>query len=112
MAVRTVLVRYQVHVHVHVLYSIVRYKFCSPNKTYKNWYFILSKLRAGRIIALMQPQWSGGGAPPQDCQQCRSTRRIVLISKIYAAAALMGNDHILSLRTGDALVQRRAPALG
>ena len=25
---------------------------------------------------------------------------------------MMGNDHILSLRTGDALVQRRAPALG
>eukprot|EP01043_Picozoa_sp_COSAG02_P139826 COSAG02_NODE_78523_length_117_cov_16.833333_1_plen_29_part_10 len=24
----------------------------------------------------------------------------------------MGNDHILSLRTGDGLVQRRAPALG
>ena len=40
------------------------------------------------------------------------TRRSELISKIYAAAGMMGNDHILSLRTGDALVQRRAPALG
>jgi len=29
-----------------------------------------------------------------------------------AAAGLMGNDHILSLRTEDALVQCRAPALG
>ena len=35
-----------------------------------------------------------------------------LIRKIYAAVALMGNDHILSLRTGDALVQCGAPALG
>jgi hypothetical protein len=53
--------------------------------------------------------------PPQESQQLPTvslTRRSVLISKIYAAAALMGNDHILSLRTGDALVQRRAPALG
>eukprot|EP01043_Picozoa_sp_COSAG02_P056215 COSAG02_NODE_6636_length_3445_cov_56.495218_2_plen_57_part_00 len=31
---------------------------------------------------------------------------------MIAATGLMGNDHILSLRTGDALVQRRAPALG
>ena len=37
---------------------------------------------------------------------------LVLISKIHAAGGLMGNDHILSLRTGNALVQRRAPALG
>ncbi len=28
---------------------------------------------------------------------------------MIAAAGLMGNDHILSLRTGDALVQRRSP---
>ena len=40
------------------------------------------------------------------------TRRSELISKISADAGLMGNDHILSLRTGDGLVQRRAPALG
>ena len=40
------------------------------------------------------------------------TRRSELISKISADAGLMGNDHILSLRTGNALVQRRAPALG
>jgi len=40
------------------------------------------------------------------------THRGELISKIYAAAGMMGNDHILSLRTGDALAQRRAPALG
>jgi hypothetical protein len=40
------------------------------------------------------------------------TRRSELISKIYAVGGLMGNDHIVSLRTGDALVQRRAPALG
>ena len=40
------------------------------------------------------------------------TRRSELISKIYADAGLMGNDHILSLRTEDGLVQRRAPALG
>ena len=40
------------------------------------------------------------------------SRRSELISKIYATAGLMGNDHILSLRTGDGLVQRRAPALG
>jgi len=35
-----------------------------------------------------------------------------LIRKISADAGLMGNDHILSLRTEDGLVQRRAPALG
>ena len=35
-----------------------------------------------------------------------------MIRKIYADAELMGNDHILSLHTGDALVQRGAPALG
>ena len=40
------------------------------------------------------------------------SRRSELIQTISAAAGLMGNDHILSLRTGDALVQRRAPALG
>jgi len=40
------------------------------------------------------------------------TRRSELISKISADAGLMGNDHILSLRTEDGLVQRRAPALG
>jgi len=40
------------------------------------------------------------------------SRRSELISKISAAAALMGNDYILSLRTGHGLVQRRAPALG
>ena len=49
---------------------------------------------------------------PNNCRCSRSTRRIVLISKIHAAGGLMGNDHILSLRTGDGLVQRRAPALG
>jgi hypothetical protein len=32
------------------------------------------------------------------------SRRSELIRKIYAAAELMGNDHILSLHTGDALV--------
>ena len=40
------------------------------------------------------------------------TRRSESISEIYADATLMGNDHILSLRTGGALVQRGAPALG
>ena len=39
-------------------------------------------------------------------------RRSELIKKIYPAAGLMGNDHILSLPTRDALVQRGAPALG
>ena len=49
---------------------------------------------------------------PNNCQQSRSTRRSELISKTYAVGGLMGNDHIVSLRTGSALVQRRAPALG
>ena len=40
------------------------------------------------------------------------TRRSELIKTIYAAGGLMGNDHILSLPTRDALVQRGAPALG
>ena len=40
------------------------------------------------------------------------SRRSELIGKISADAGLMGNDHILPLRTEDGLVQRRAPALG
>jgi hypothetical protein len=54
-------------------------------------------------------------SPPQESQQLPTlsfTRRSELISKIYAVGGLMGNDHIVSLRTGDALVQRHAPALG
>jgi hypothetical protein len=50
-------------------------------------------------------------SPPQESQQLPTlsfTRRSEFISKIYAVAGLMGNDHILPLRTGDALVQRRA----
>ena len=43
-------------------------------------------------------------APPQECHSSRSTRRSELISKIHAAGGLMGNDHILSLHTGDALL--------
>ena len=35
-----------------------------------------------------------------------------MIKKRYAAVGLMGNDHILSLRTADALVQCGAQALG
>ena len=40
------------------------------------------------------------------------TGRSALIQTISAAAGLMGNDYILSPRTGDGLVQRSAPALG
>ena len=53
--------------------------------------------------------------PPQHAVQLSTlsfTRRSKLIRKIYATVGLMGNDHILSLRTGDALVQCGAPALG
>ncbi len=50
--------------------------------------------------------------PPPGVPTVSFTRRSELISKIYAATKMMGNDHILFLRTGDALVQRRAPALG
>ena len=41
-------------------------------------------------------------SPPQECHSSRSTRRSELISKIHAAGGLMGNDHILSLRTAPA----------
>ena len=54
-------------------------------------------------------------APPPHSLQLSTqpfTRRSESISEIYADATLMGNDHILSLRTGGALVQRGAPALG
>ena len=40
------------------------------------------------------------------------SRRSELIHTISAAAGLMGNDHMVSLRTGDGLGQHRAPALG
>ena len=40
------------------------------------------------------------------------SRRSELIHTISAADALMGNDHIVSLHTGDGVGQRRAPALG
>ncbi len=51
--------------------------------------------------------------PPQARVPALSfTRRSELISKIYVAVVMMGNDHIMPLRTGDALAQRRAPALG
>ena len=40
------------------------------------------------------------------------SRRSELIHTISAAGGLMGNDHIVSLRTGDGLGQHRAPALG
>eukprot|EP01044_Picomonas_judraskeda_P009959 COSAG03_NODE_1251_length_4472_cov_70.829636_6_plen_77_part_00 len=39
-------------------------------------------------------------------------RRSEMIQTLSAEAGLMGNDHILSLRTRDGLMQRRAPALG